>query len=146
MQSQSNRIEYIKNKHLTVNKTYPPYIERKYFVKVEPINPIDFQSLQNEIELLSIKDGTRSSPRIYKNKNTNQYYLNYFGSNLNRYLFDITEHYDWEKVFETNKLKDFQIKPHEFSKSIWETRLHYPGSVEYDAIYPPVTTPVTNHI
>ena len=140
-----HRLQKLNNKHLSVNKTYPEYISKDVIVDYEAINPIDFESIKNDVTKLKISNGRKSPPAIYKNNKTNQYYIKYtYGvSKFNKCLFDITDDYDWDKVLEHNLLKsEFRKKESIHIKSIIEKKLYYPGSPEYDAIYPPVKSEV----
>lgn len=97
MSQAEKRLNKLHEQNLTVNKTYPDYIEHKnVIIGYDAMKPIYFESIQNEITKLNINDGTRSSPSIYKNNNTNQYYIQYLYSvhNFSECLFDITDVYD----------------------------------------------------
>ena len=145
---QSERLEKMRNKHITINKTYPPSITRNVLIDYEAINPIDFDTIKNDIVCLKIINVYKClPPLIYKNINTNQYYIQYKHSNdkFSKCLFDITDDYDWDKVMQETPLKidfmnkkDFRIKTTKHIIPIYENKLYYPGSSEYDRIYPPV--------
>jgi hypothetical protein len=140
--SQFERLEKLRNKHVTVNKTYPPYIEHKNVViDYEAINPIDCNVIKNDIIKLNITDGTRSSPLIYKNIKTNQYYIQYKfnGYKFSDCLFDITDNYNWDKVIQENILKkEFITKKFKHIIPIFENILYSSGSPVYNQIHPPV--------
>lgn len=139
----SSQIEKMKNKNLTVNKTYPPFIEYKNVkIDYEAINPILKSSIMNDLtHLKEINDGTRSSPAIFKNEKTNQYYISYCFrySKYMDYVFEITDDYDWDKVIENKKwIEEFRIKDVKHIVPIFEDKIYYPGSKEYDMKYPPI--------
>ena len=143
-------IEKLKNNHIMVDKTYPPYIvtyppyiveHKNVLIDYEAINPIDFNSIENDIINLNITDGTKSPPSIYKNIKTNQYYIQYInsGNKFRKCLFDITDDYDWGKVVQEKIFKkEFMRKNVRHIIPIFTNKFYYPGSPEYDKMYPPV--------
>lgn len=139
---QSERIEKLRTANTTVNKTYPPYVEFKnVVVGQEAINPIHFDDIKKDIVRLEITDTSRSPPYIYKNIKTNQYYIQYrfAGYQFSKCLFDITDNYDWNKVMQENLLKnEFMTKKVQHIIPILENKIYYPGTTEYDRVYPPV--------
>lgn len=136
--SQSERLNKLRSAHLTVNKTYPPYIEHTdVIVGYESINSILFDDVRQDIVKLPIRDMTKSSPCLYQNINTRQYYLQYI--HHKEELFDVTNDYDWDKVLQCNVLKpEFKTTKTKHIVSILENKVYYPGSTEYDRVYPPV--------
>lgn len=139
---QSERIEKLRSNHTTVNKTYPPHIECKnIIVDYKAINPIDFNDIKNDIIRMEITDNTKSPPTIYKNEKTNQYYIqyNYSGPKFSKYLFEITDNYNWNKVLQEKVIKEeFITKKVTHIMPILENKVYFPGTTQYDSIYPPV--------
>jgi hypothetical protein len=139
--SQLERLQKLHNKHMTVDKTYPPYIEYKNVVVGRTaINPINFNDMKNKIVRLEMIDKTRSPPSIYKNNEEERYYIQYVytGYQYSKNLFDITDNYDWDKVMQERILKkEFMTKEYKHIVPTLEDKIYYPGSVEYDRVYPP---------
>ena len=55
------------------------------------------------------------------------------------YVFEITDDYDWDKVIENKKwIEEFRIKDVKHIVPIFEDKIYYPGSKEYDMKYPPI--------
>ena len=141
--STEDRLKKIKLKNLTSNKTYPPFIEYKNVcVGYESTEHVNYDDIADDLVYIKITDGTLSSPWLYKHKKTNQYYLEYRHTcppKFRNELFDVTDVYDWEKVFKENMLKpEFKIKETNHIVPILEDHIYYPGSEEYDSKYPPV--------
>lgn len=142
--SYEERLNKIRNRHMTVDKSYPEYIEREEIVGRKLINPIKYEDIKNDVVVqidgTSTPDGSHRTPTVYKNIKTNQYYLTYNNDEMyQNNVIDITDVFDWDKVLECGKLKkEFIIKNIDYISEIKQKVLYRPGSLLYDRTYPPI--------
>jgi len=134
--SQSNRLEKIKNKNMISNKTYPPFVTKTFFERI-PINNIKFDIIKNDVIRLKLKSLMKTSPTYYCNSATNQYFMMDPGC---KYVFDVSEEYNWENVLQKgiNPFEEFRIKKTDHYETIKSEKKYYPGTIEYDDEYPSI--------
>lgn len=139
--SYSDRISKLRVKHLTNNKTYPPFIDiDTHKNKYEAIDPIHFYEIKDDCVKLNLTTGTKSSPIIYYNEKLNKYYIQHIKhSEFIHLVFDVTECYDWVEMLKGNEIRaEFRTKDFVNIKRtpILETNRYFPGSPQYERQYP----------
>lgn len=148
--SYTERLNKLNNKNLTNNKTYPPFIIREIIIEHKPINYVEYDSVKKDIVCLNLTHTIKTKLEFYQNTKTHRYYIYdpygrncYFKTNYlcfkTKYLFDITDAYDWEKMLKENVFsKDYATKHVQHVETKTETKKYYAGSPEYDSLYPPI--------
>lgn len=142
MSCASDRLKKLTEKNITSTKTYPPFIEIEKVVDYEMINPISYNSIKWQLSTIDTSNDTKmTKSKVYKHKKLDKYYITYpLYYNLTKgYIFDVTNAFDWEKVIEDKRLDNKHIinwSP--CVKPIKQTIKYYPGSSEYDRLYPPI--------
>jgi hypothetical protein len=140
----SERIQKLKQQYIT----YPPYIETTHWsTTYEANNPIEYESIKDDLVQIYHYNGTRSPPTIYKNKTGTRYYCQYkyIGGSITNYVFDITDAFDWNALIIndeiTTNINDELRKCNHYKRiNHTQTKQHFPGSTEYDSEYPPIQT------
>lgn len=139
--SYSDRISKLRVKHLTNNKTYPPFIDIvAHKNNYEAIDPINFNDIKDDCVKLNLHDGTRSSPQIYYNEKLNKYYIRHIKhTEFIHFVFDVSECYDWVEMLKGNEIRaEFRINDFVNIKHTpnLETNRYFPGSPQYERQYP----------